>query len=267
MLNFILSETTWQPDRTIPTHKGYENKEMFWCAGDTEKLYEKQGNRSYNKNDITYKFNSLGYRSAEFDVSGPKLLAIGCSTVFGTGLPLHEMFVELVSKNLGVICCNLALPGRSNDYIARLLEVSVSIIDPDYVLVNFTYPQRREFWTHSGNLVTYHPGMATRSSNGVDQIYCSKLLRDIGNPNEDLSNFYKNYLLVSKILQGRCWAFSSIVNLFPRHFQGLYEPERYAGNLVALGDLARDGVHSGRASNFKMALTYNKIFGSIRTSP
>lgn len=266
MLTFFSPSSTWRPHNTIPLREEYANKELRWCGGDTEKNYKKQGNHSYKPGDFTYKFNSLGYRCPEFEVSGPKLLSIGCSTIFGTGLPQEELQCEIVAQKLGATNLNLGMPGASNDYISRMLHIAVPALNPDYVIVNFTYVSRREFLTPSGQLITYHPGMVERGSHSSEvRAYC-RMLRDITNANENLSNLYKNFCLVSKILEGRKWVFSAVHNKFPKMLSGLFDEKRYVGIMTAQGPKARDGVHAGKEANAAQALTYLRGLETIPNS-
>lgn len=264
MLKIFKKKNIWIPNSEIPINHRLINKSLTWYGGDQEDIYLKSGNKNYKPEDITYKFNKYGYRSSEFDISGPKMISIGCSIVFGTGLPKNELFSELVADYLCVTNCNLSMPGVSNDYISRILNISVPILQPEFVLVNFTYISRREYLTPSGQLITYHTGMVERDSHSGEILYSCRLLRDLGNSNEDLSNFYKNFSYVSKILQGRKWAFSVVDPRF-KSFDGFYDPKIFAGFFNSDGFKARDGLHPGREANEKMALTYKKIFDLIST--
>src|SRR5690349_9460907 len=69
---------------------------------DTKENYAKRrGHSIYGKHDITYCFNSLGYRSIEFNAKAEtKVLAIGCSYVMGVGLRQQDLFHEVFAEKL-----------------------------------------------------------------------------------------------------------------------------------------------------------------------
>jgi hypothetical protein len=52
-----------------------------WVAGDDLEGYRKRGGHSvYGEHDVVYRFNSLGYRCAEFESDAAvRIVAIGCS--------------------------------------------------------------------------------------------------------------------------------------------------------------------------------------------
>ena len=102
----------------------------------------------------TYRFNSLGYRGAEPNpMAKARILTSGCSYTFGEGLDYDEAWVtrfvslyarhhELAAEDVDLI--NLAQGGASNDYIARTVVPHLARLDPDLVVILFTYKNRAE---------------------------------------------------------------------------------------------------------------------------
>ena len=62
--------------------------------------------------DIKYETNSLGYRDKEFDGKSD-ILSIGCSMTFGQGLPKENIWIDILSKKLGMSYSNLGSRGDS----------------------------------------------------------------------------------------------------------------------------------------------------------
>lgn len=62
--------------------------------------------------DHSYTYNSLGYRSDEFE-SPSEILAAGCSHTWGVGVPDNNNWPYFLSKETGMSVSNTALPGRS----------------------------------------------------------------------------------------------------------------------------------------------------------
>lgn len=231
---------------------------------DSKENYVKRGGHAvYGEHDITYSFNSLGYRSVEFDTRADlRIVAIGCSYVMGVGLPqqdlFHEVFAEQLRRKIGktVAVLNLGAPGGSNDYIARLLHLAVPILDPNIVLVNFTHIGRREYVSVQSQLLTYVPGY--RSSNPVIRdIY--KHLASLTSPLDDDLNLFRNFKSIEALLSGRAWFFSSISATDFERLGAHITRERYVGAMPQL-DKARDGCHPGPQSHRALANRYWESF-------
>lgn len=102
----------------------------------------------------TYTFNSLGYRGAERDPTAKaRILTSGCSYTFGEGLDYDEAwvtrFVSLYARHHGLAAeevdlINLAQGGASNDYIARTVVPHLERVEPELVVILFTYKNRVE---------------------------------------------------------------------------------------------------------------------------
>lgn len=102
----------------------------------------------------TYTFNSFGYRGAEPNPEAKaRVLTSGCSYTFGEGLDYDEAwatrFVRLYARHRGldvedVDLINLAQGGASNDYIARTVVPHLERVEPDLVVILFTYKNRAE---------------------------------------------------------------------------------------------------------------------------
>lgn len=217
------------------------------------------GHPVYGETAIEYRFNSLGYRSAEFDAPAEiRILAIGCSYVMGIGLPerdvFHELFAEQLRRATGknVVVANLGAPGASNDYIARLLQLAVPLLDPDIVLINFTHAARREYGTVEQQLLNYVP--ANRPSDRVSREIFAHLEALSSELDDDL-NVFRNYKSIEALLRGRTWLFSTSSAADFERVLDHVDRARFVGSLQ-WADKARDWCHPGPVSHRNLAELY-----------
>jgi hypothetical protein len=252
----------------LPFFPAGQTLEWLDHTEDSRESYRRRGGHPvYGEHDITYSFNSLGYRSVEFHVRADiRILAVGCSYVLGVGLPQQDLFHELFAARLGhattksIAAFNLSAPGASNDYISRMLQLAVPLLDPTLVLVNFTHKTRREYASIEGELLTYVPRYRPESP-VVRNIY--KHLAALTSPSDDDLNLFRNYKAIEALLTTRAWMFSSIHST---EFEGIEEHvarAHYVGSMPQ-ADRARDGCHPGPKSHQKLADAYWERFVANR---
>jgi len=241
--------------------------EREWLFGDDLENYRRIGGHPiYGEHDIIYRFNSLGYRCPDFDAAADiRIAAVGCSCVFGHGLPqpalFHEIFAERLRResNQKVVLWNLGKCGASNDYISRILYLALPRLDPHIVLVNFTYGARREYVSVQNQLVSYNT--AFRPADEVVKGICGHFAA-LSSRFDDQLNFFKNYKAVEFLLAGRPWLFSHVN---PREFAPVtaqMDLSRHAGGLPTV-DQARDGIHPGPESHRLLAEGYWAKFTAL----
>ena len=254
------------PASGLPHNTGFPSgQEVQWLCGDSLENYRRRGRYSvYGENDISYRFNSHGYRCPEFDVNADvRIIAIGCSYVFGVGLPQHAIFHELFANRLRVesaktvVVWNLGVPGTSNDYIARLLHLAVPRLNPHMVLVGFTHIPRREYVSPQGRVVHYTPSVAVATLHNTPlntEVYGHFLA--LGSTFDDQLNFFRNYKSIESLLKGRCWLFSVPCYAVLKSAADHIDRHRYVGELPHL-DKARDlAGHPGPESHRRFAELY-----------
>jgi|GEM_PF-5020454 len=145
-----------------------------------------------------YTFNSLGYRSEEYNPKAKKhIFVCGCSYTFGVGLDIEEtwpsIFKEIYSKDYqyksgDVNILNFSVPDHSNDYITRILIDQANRVKPNMIIANFTHSNRTEYI--DGDKVSYiFPESAQFSSDA--QNYYSYYTDELG-----FINTVKNMLLL-----------------------------------------------------------------------
>jgi hypothetical protein len=124
-------------------YKDLANKKLYWLPMDTRELYEKNLQEKYEllktnnwiDRVFSYKFNSHGFRCEEF-TEDPTIMFLGCSNTCGIGLPIDNIWPEMVSKNLNMRCANLGMGGASNDTTFRMCHGWIDNINPKIVILN-----------------------------------------------------------------------------------------------------------------------------------
>lgn len=248
----------------LPFMPADERVEWLDAAGDGRENYVRRGGHPvFGEHDITYSFNSLGYRSVAFDTAADiRILTIGCSYAMGVGLPQKDLFQEVFAERLrlrtgkSVAVLNLSAPGGSNDYVARLLHLAVPVLNPEIILVSFTHPGRREYVSVQDELLTYVP--AYRPGDRVARnIY--KHFASLTSPLDDDLNLFRNYKSVEALLGERAWLFSIINAVDFERIGAHIARARYVGAMPQL-DRARDGCHPGPESHRTLAERYWERF-------
>ena len=208
--------------------------------------YTKSG--SDNTNKCTYTYNELGFRGDSITKEGFKVMSIGCSLTEGIGVNNNEtwpaQFCKLIPNTVNM---NFGTGGRSNDFICRCLISYYDLIKPDLVLIMYTYPHRKEFYTNDGGIEPFIPGLKwgyMEETNTGEIIQNS--LSQIQNDNEDLINWYKNHQLIKLFLESKkcnwSWNGSFLNTEYLDNF-------RFDGNYNNFIDNGADGVHPGPKHN------------------
>lgn len=96
------------------------------------------------KEKFTYTINSKGFRYDE-TVKPKTICFVGCSHTFGHGLPQHQTFPELVTKELGDNwqCINLGFPGSGPDSQIINLTWALNTYNIDTVVWYMSAPMRQ----------------------------------------------------------------------------------------------------------------------------
>jgi hypothetical protein len=147
----------WTPDLTPRPYT------TAWQGLDSEEAFEKHLLDSHTRSQleqwgwidrkIEYRVNSWGFRSErEFDtVTGPSLIAMGCSFTFGTALPVESIWPTLASKRLGLELINLGVPGHGLDLNTQWLISQGHVINDPKVIVILMPPAGRITWVEQIN--------------------------------------------------------------------------------------------------------------------
>ena len=108
---------------------------------------DKEHFKSY-PHDITYCYNSRGFRDAEWPVNLKELQSaiwcVGDSFTVGIGSPLTHTWPQILQQTTQRRTINVSMDGASNMWIARKSLDIVNQIRPSYLVIQWSYISRRE---------------------------------------------------------------------------------------------------------------------------
>lgn len=209
-------------------------KTFSWKDTDNEKLFlenlqnEESLNRlkrlSWDSSDITYSYNSNGFRDAEFD-NRPCGIALGCSFTEGIGLPVDCSWPSLLSKYTGTHVWNLGSGGGSIETVFRIFDYYVVKLKPQFVCVLMPPFQRFEYKESGGTF-----SLITSWDLGIGPQFGKDWLSREYNGKE---NQRKNMLAIQHICQHY-----KIPLIFNDSYHGMSDS-------IVSDDYARDLIHPG----------------------
>ncbi len=268
----------------LPHAFGIEpNSEMRWFSSDNEERHIKFPHPMLGAEDVVYKFNSYGYRCAEFSLNKANkktlsVVSIGASEVMGYGLPEDRSFPHLFTKLLEnhmdfqTLNWNLGVPGSSSDTMSRMLIPVLSVLKPDIVLLVFPFPWRREHINDAGQVFFFDRNSHRNIFKAVKSRLVNPEYTEQFSANSRLSsdyndqlNYFKNYQVCESLCEKNnvMWLFSPFNVSHFRQFEHMLMSK----NLVSPGmwdstnryrddpgiGLARDRWHPGIKPNQVMA--------------
>jgi len=186
----------------------YWNTEQFDIASFKWKIKERYnkellGNGS-DKGNCYYTFNELGFRGDSPKKKGIRIMSVGCSHTEGINVHNHETWSHILSRKIqNGVDLNLGMSGRSNDYISRAILTWTDYLKPSLILVMYTYPNRREYYTENGGIEPF-----SRNTWGYfDEEIAGKIkwgnIMSLSNDEEDFINWYKNHQLITYYLKSK----------------------------------------------------------------
>jgi hypothetical protein len=180
-----------------------------------------EGGVTYADKDFDYRFNSLGFRSAEFTNNHPvKILYAGCSLTEGIGLPIEHMWGSFVndeiSKHIGkpIPLLNIGIGGLGADAITRFVFILIeNNFQPDMVCILLPSVLRQEVFTVDewgrGTFVNYVPKYC---GNSIHEKRVFNLVSQLTNYYQRFIDQFRNLLLLKYYLKSRnipfffgCW--------------------------------------------------------------
>jgi hypothetical protein len=146
--------------------------------------------------EVTYKLNSMGFRSKNFeklDNNKNNILFSGCSCTFGEGLPEEYMWTKMLTSNMSKIYSNIsdyniAFPGQS---IFTIIKNTYAFINkygnPKFLFICF--PPITRYTGYSNKLNKY------------TNLYLLRNIRNKNNPNiEEEAQYTKSFKYENNIL-------------------------------------------------------------------
>lgn len=211
-------------DYMTPHEKNLRNTTDLWSGMDTHETYikvQQQNTTTYTKDDFFYKFNSLGFRSSEFDnTEDIKILYAGCSVTEGTGLPVNHIWGSFLNDQISketnkpIKFFSVARGGTGIDTIIRYAYVAIEHTDfkPDFVYFMFPSMLRRELiFAEQGSVCTanFIPGVPPPPS--TDNVTAAFAHLDaLINYRQSYNDCFRNLLFMKYYLMSKNikWAFS-----------------------------------------------------------
>lgn len=241
----------WTPEGFEISSYKYSLKERI------NKTYKTSG--SDNTGICTYTYNELGFRGDSVSKKGFRVMSIGCSITEGVGLNDNEtwshQFCRLINNGVDF---NFGVSGRSNDFISRCLISYFDVINPDLVLVMYTYPHRREIYNTFGGIEPFIPGIEWGFLEEISEgKKIQKSREELQNDYEDFNNWYRNHLLITNYLENKKTKFV---------WNGVFlnndyvDDNKFNGDYKNFIDYAVDNEHPGPKHNKVYAYNlYNHI--------
>jgi hypothetical protein len=237
---------------------GFENLTLQYFSTDNP---ERHFSTPFDS-EIEYRMNRHGYRSAEFDRGETTVMVLGCSIAFGNGVPQERRFGEIFADHLAsrsgksVTVHNLAWPGESVDYVARLALLAIPVLKPDVLLVNFPHFARREYFTPVGGRFDHRPERGLESS--LEREIHSRL-NNLSSVYQDSVNFLLKYKLIEGLtrLHGVRWIYSILkIDRKPFSLLADHVDEDIRASSMNKIDYARDGGHPGVQTHSNMGKSF-----------
>jgi hypothetical protein len=203
---------------------------------------------SDNTENCTYTYNELGFRGDSITKTGFKVMSIGCSLTEGVGVNDNETWpAELCKLIPNSVNMNFGTGGRSNDFICRCLMSYYDLIKPDLVLIMYTYPHRKEFYTNDGGIEPFIPGVkwGYMEESDFGKIIQNNL-SEIQNDNEDYINWYKNHMLIKLFLESKKCNWSWNGSFLNTEYLDSF---RFNDDYNKFIDFGSDGQHPGPIHN------------------
>jgi hypothetical protein len=111
-----------------------------------KRCHDKNHFENYTKN-ISYYYNSRGFRDAEWPTEGKLKDCIWClgdSFTVGMGQPIEETWANVLQQKTNTRTINISMDGASNTWIARKAKYILKEISPATIVIQWSYTERRE---------------------------------------------------------------------------------------------------------------------------
>lgn len=127
----------------VHNYSNLAGRTVLWDTMDSQEWYRKNTQNpdlrkkleqtGYLDARIEYRYNSHGFRTAEFDRAFD-VVCFGCSFTMGTGLHSYDTWPEQLAAITGLQVANLGHAGSSNDTAFRFAEHYLKFLRPRYAV-------------------------------------------------------------------------------------------------------------------------------------
>lgn len=213
---------------------GTDSKETFESNLKVSDKFERLKLLGWLENNITYAYNSEGFRDIEFD-QRPAVMALGCSHTEGVGLTDDKTWPRQLENLIGQKVWNLGVGGSALDTCFRLLD----------------------YWIKHLNITAVCCAVPGISRFEVNENNSWSNILPANESMDWIAGWNKNYIAFEQ---------NGIMNrrknlLAMEHICSLHHVPFYYDLLENFGDgaNARDLLHCGPGPNTKLAATFDKI--------
>lgn len=189
MLNFYIDQPLLIDDEFKKTTKNwYSTDTMINFVNQPRKFKEQY------RDQIVYKFNSLGYRTKEInELDKNFLLTFGCSYTEGVGLPEEKIWNYNISKflNLDLYNCAKQASGIDVQYYNATLWKNSNLPIPKIVIVQWPHKARKQFGFADDNKIRLSDMSETPTPDGV--WWAKRYIVNTGEMNFNNFIWYENF--------------------------------------------------------------------------
>lgn len=191
------------PDSPLMIDHEFKGRAIRWYSSDSEEEFAKHvGKEYYNwtKNEILYKFNSLGYRTKEIaDLDKDFLLTFGCSYTEGVGVNANQIWNHHVSQNLIIDMYNCAKQATGIDvqYINSMMWDLNKLPTPKLVIVQWPHKARKSFVFNEKSYFRLEDQSERRTSDGY--WWGRRYLHDTGEMSMNVLTWYESFNNIWKL--------------------------------------------------------------------
>ena len=170
--------------------------------------------------------NRHGYRSDEFDLRGDMNIGfVGCSWTEGEAVARGSIYPDLVKEKLAdlsgrkVQSWNFGQSASGIEYAARVLPALIEL-KPDFVVVVFSGPDRREYFSADGRRMVYSNALGSLAKSGDQNAHLDlastgpviECFSGLQSAHQDLATFALQARAISSMLNlaGIGWLYSCV---------------------------------------------------------
>ncbi len=241
--------------KSLYTLNGFAGKTIKWCQSDSEEIFDehmkdaksraKLEEYGWTKDNVSYTFNSDGFRSEEFTYEpDDSVLFLGCSLTAGIGIDLENTWTYKVASSFGLRHYNLGIGSGSSDTCFRLAHHWIPKLRPKYVMMLTPSHTRKEVLM-GNEIVNCMANMTYVPDGKIKDFYTYWLMH----PANAEMNHLKNVMGVQSICD------STRVPLVEIN-----------SNILAMSRMVtagRDLMHPGREWNERVAQTFMKKLSEL----
>jgi hypothetical protein len=232
------------------------HQEFNWHSADTEQAWKENCKKFgptwyyYNAEPITYKYNSLGYRSPEItDIKKPFFISFGCSHTLGTGLHVEDTYSYQLAQELDLQYLNFGMGGAGQNVVwgNSTKWLSAKKPKPEFVILQWPEVERLTIYTdHRINLFlpSWHGDNNTKKSERNMYLYML-----------DCEDYLKTQALMYYENTNLLWELAGVPTINFTLAKGagdLFKIKCFEGWTTDETQAARDLVHPGPSFNKEM---------------